>query len=59
METLSKAALRLISAVLFLVFFNTLGGRYDLSLPLNLFNIIVLACFGIPGFIFLAIITWF
>ncbi len=45
-EKISKFALRLMAATLFLILFNTFGMRYGYELPINLFNIIILAAFG-------------
>lgn len=56
LENISKVALRLMAATLFLIFFNTLGSSYGFMLPVNLFNIIILAGFGIPGFIALVLL---
>lgn len=36
-------------ATLFLVLFNTIGVRYGWEIPINLFSIMVIASFGIPG----------
>ncbi len=50
-EKISKFALRLMAATLFLILFNTFGMRYGYELPINLFNIVILAAFDVPGFI--------
>lgn len=55
-EKISKLALRLMAATLFLIFFNTIGIQYNYQLPINLFNIIILAGFGIPGLIALVLL---
>lgn len=57
-ENISKVALRLMAATLFLIFFNTLGLSYGYQLPINLFNIIILAGFGVPGFIALVLLGY-
>ncbi len=41
-EKISKFALRLMAATLFLILFNTFGMRYGYELPINLFNIVIL-----------------
>ena len=56
LENLSKLALRLMAATLFLIFFNTLGMPYGIELPINLFHIIILSAFGIPGLIGLVLL---
>lgn len=55
-EKVSQVALRLMAATLFLILFNTLGTVYGIQLPINLFNIIVLAGFGILGFVALILL---
>lgn len=55
-EKISKFALRLMAATLFLILFNTFGMRYGYELPINLFNIIILAAFDVPGFIALVLL---
>lgn len=56
LENISKVALRLMAATLFLIFFNTIGLHYGYQLPMNLFNIVILAGFGIPGLIALVLL---
>ncbi len=55
-EKISKFALRLMAATLFLILFNTFGMRYGYELPINLFNIVILAAFDVLGFIALVLL---
>lgn len=55
-KKVSQVALRLMAATLFLILFNTLGTVYGIQLPINLFNVIVLAGFGILGFVALILL---
>lgn len=59
LKNISKVTLRLMTATLFLILFNTLGYHYDLTLPMTFINIIILAGFGIPGLIVLVMFEHF
>lgn len=64
---LLKAPLRIIARLIassllgfiFLLIFNTFGGFFDINLPINPLNAIIVGILGVPGIALLALLTVF
>ena len=54
---LSDLAVRIFLASLVIILINVAGTRFNYYLPINLFNISVIAGFGIPGIIAVVILN--
>lgn len=52
-----KLLLNALTGFLILILVDIVGGFFDFSLPLSLFNVLIAGGFGIPGVLFLILIN--